>query len=237
MSFKDTISRIFRRKDEVQPDKEVVNTSNNWYLDQYESTLVQRNIFFVVAVVATVALAGSTMVIRYVKNTKSIEPFVIEIEERTGVPTVVDPVTIEAYSANDAVVRYFVMKYIRAREEYFPALYRYNFDTVVRVLSSESVYYSDYKPKFSVGNPQSPVNALGMGGARVVLLKSIIFPAPETAQIRFTLQTSGGSGAGSADKIVFLQYEFANINMNEDERLINPLGFRIVNYKIEDERL
>lgn len=222
-----------------QPNTESLNIANNWYADKYELMLVQRNIFFLMALVATIALAASIMVVRYVKSTKSIEPFVIEIEERTGVPTVVDPVTIEAYSANDTVVRYFIMKYIRAREEYSPSLYRYNFDTVVRVLSSEGVYYSDYKPKFSLGNPQSPVNTLGTAFYKTALLKSIIFPAPGTAQVRFTLQTDNSAGGiyNSADKIVFMQYEFANINMNENERLINPLGFRVTNYKIEDERL
>jgi len=237
MSLKDLMGKLLGSNNAAeQPNKETITTSGNWYTDRYESMLVQRNIFFLVAMIATVSLAFATLAVRYVKNTKSIEPFVIEIEERTGVPTVVDPVTIQAYSANDAVVRYFIMKYIRAREEYFPALYRYNFDTVVRVLSSESVYYSDYKPKFSLGNPQSPINTLG-AASRVVLLKSILFPAAGTAQVRFTIQTNGGNGPSSADKIVFLQYEFSNINMNEDERLINPLGFRVTNYKIEDERL
>lgn len=234
MDLKSIIAKLLNKKEGV--NKETLSVSESWYSDKYESLLVQRNIFFLISLITAVALSISVLFMRYIKTTQSIEPFVIQVEEKTGVPTVVDPVTIQAYSANDAVVRYFIMKYIKAREEYYPALYRYNFDTVVRVLSSESVYYSDYKPKFSMGNPQSPVNILGANASRTVALKSIIFPTPGTAQVRFALQVNANNGL-SSDKIALIQYEFTNINMNEDERLINPLGFRVINYKMDDERL
>jgi type IV secretion system protein VirB8 len=233
MNFGKLINRILKKGDgEDSPNKETLTVNKDWYSDLYESVVIQRNILFIITFVSIIGLITASIAIKYLKSNKSIEPFVIEIEERTGVPTVVDPVTIEAYSANDSIVRYFIMKYIRAREEYIPSLYRRNYEMVVRVLSTQAVYHDDYKPKFSMGNPQSPVNILGANGSRTVLLKSIVFPVANAAQVRFSIQMTN---ANIENKIVYLEYKFDNIKMNEDERMINPLGFVITNYKIDDE--
>ena len=221
-----------RNKGANTPAPEVLSVTKNWHADRYESVVVQRNLFFLCTIVCVVAILFSSLLIRYVKSSKAIEPFVIAIEEKTGVPTVVEPLSIQAYAANDAVARYFIMKYIKAREEYYPALYRYNYDTVVRVLSNEGVYYNDYRPKFSMNNPQSPATLYGLNGSRTLSLKSIIFPVPSTAQVRFSLQSSSGE---VMNKIALVEFQFSNISMDENERLINPLGFRITNYKLEDE--
>ena len=174
------------------------------------------------------------MVVRYIKNTKSIEPFVIEIERKTGIPTVVDPVSIRDYSANEAVQKYFIMKYIRAREEYYYQTFQYNFDTVVRVLSTPTIYYSDYRPTSAASNPNSPYNLYGQNTTRTAKWKSIIFQSEKVAQVRLTLETQGSSSSQS-DKLVLIAFDFQNVEMNDNERLVNPLGFVVTMYKIEDE--
>jgi len=112
-----------------------------------------------------------------------------------------------------------------------------NYYTVVRVLSSDNVYYSDYKPKFASSNPNSPYNQYGLGTTRGVNLKSLIFPTDTSAQVRLSFDVSGGTATTQSDKIVFMEFSFSDLNMNDDERLINPLGFRVDLYKIEDERI
>jgi type IV secretion system protein VirB8 len=215
--------------------KEAMQRVKNWYTDRYETVLVQRNLLFLILAVSIVTIALSLLVIRYIKSTRSLEPFVIEIEQKTGVPTVVDPLTIEAYSADQAIKRYFVLKYLKAREEFYFNTYRYSYDTVVRVLSSPDVYYKDYQPKFSIGNPNSPVNLYAQHTYRIVQLKSLIFTTPNTAQVRFVLETNGAV-ASRVDKVALIQFDFENLKMNDEERLINPLGFRVTLYRIEDEK-
>lgn len=209
-------------------------TIKSWYQETYETAIIQRNLFIVLSIIAIITTLAATLVVRYIKNTKSIEPFVIEIERKTGIPTVVDPISIKDYSANEAVQRYFIMKYIKAREEYFYQTFQYNFDTVVRVLSSPSIYYSDYKPKFAPSNPNSPYNLYGQSTNRTVKWKSIIFQSEKVAQVRLTLENQGGI-VSQIDKLVLIAFDFQNIEMNDNERLVNPLGFIVTMYKIEDE--
>lgn len=226
--------------EEEQPDKKVSNyiqkdcKLKEWNNDQYKSAVTQRNLLLVLLVLCFVVILISLSTIRYLKNTQSIEPFVIEIEEKDGVPTVVEPLSVKAYSANEAIKRYFIVKYIKAREEYFSSTFDRNFYDVVRVLSSTDVYYSDYRPKFNVNNPSSPYNLYGSSSYRIVGLKSIIFPSSKSAQIRVALNVIGQINL-VMNKIIYMEFDFKNLNMNDSDRLINPLGFQVTLFRIDDE--
>ena len=233
MGLKDIFAKLKNKENVAAPSD--VAVMRNWYRERYESTVIQRNLLFVVSIISLVIIAFSVFVIRYVRSTRSIEPFIIEIERKTGVPTVVDPVTIAAYSANTSVKRYFVWRYITAREEYFPSTYTYNYTTTVRVLSTPDVYFGDYRPQYSMANPTSPFNLYAQGSNRIVKLKSMIFTNDNAAQVRISMEVNGLMNM-RMDKIVFIEFDFQNIEMNDEERLINPLGFRVKLYRIEDER-
>ncbi len=126
------------------------------------------------------------------------------------------------------------MKYIRAREEYYSETFNRNFNDVVRVLSSSSVYYSDYRNKFGYNNPSSPYNLYGSGSYRTVGLKSIIFPSDTSAQIRINLTVSGQINM-VMNKIIYMEFDYFNLNMSEQDRLINPLGFQVTLFRMNDE--
>jgi type IV secretion system protein VirB8 len=212
----------------------ILQTTRNWYNDRYEWMQVQRSLLFLVTIVSAVAIIILTLSISYIKNTRSIEPFVIEIEQKTGVPTVVEPLTAKAYSGQDAIKRYFVWKYIKTREEYTFATYSRAFKEVSYMSSPE--VYSDYRRFFNSGNPQSPYNLLADTSIRTVELKSIIFQDEKTAQVRLKMLVTG-SQVSQSDKIVYIEFAFENLEMNDEQRFVNPLGFLVKNYRIEDERL
>ena len=206
----------------------------NWKDDKFQSAIVQRNLLLIGLLLCFILILVALSTIRYLKNTQSIDPFVIEIEEKSGVPTVVKPLSIETYSANESIKRYFVMKYIRAREEYYSETFNRNFNDVVRVLSNSSVYYSDYRNKFGYNNPSSPYNLYGSGSYRTVGLKSIIFPSNTSAQVRINLTVSGQINM-VMNKIIYMEFDYFNLNMNEQDRLINPLGFQVTLFRMNDE--
>ncbi len=197
--------------------------------------LLQRNLLVFVTVLLLGVMVISIITIRYLRSTKSIEPFIIEIEKKTGVPTVVEPVSVKMYSANEAIRRYLIWEYIQAREEYNNSTYSSNFMNKVRVLSSPDVYYGDYRQKFGIANPKSPYNLYGTSSSVKVSLKSMIFPTASSAQVRILREVVGSIGMRS-DKIILMEFEFKNIEMNDEERRINPLGFQVTLYRIEDER-
>jgi type IV secretion system protein VirB8 len=214
-------------------DKSVLESAKNWYSDRYESMVVQRNALFLLSLASAFVIALSVSYIRYLKSSNTIEPFVIEIEKKTGVTTVVDPVTIQAYAAEESVKRYFIMKYIRAREEYTSATFKDNFNNVVRVLSAGYVYGA-YRAEASPNNAESVAQRYSTNSTRTVELKSIVFKSERAAQVRIKI-LSEGSLNRAEDKIVLIEYNFSNMQMNPEERLINPLGFQVTLYRIEND--
>lgn len=214
--------------------KNAKNDDNKWQSDYTGSLALQRNLMFFLVVVFAVTIAGSAFTINYLQSTRSVEPFIIEIEPKTGVTTVIKRHKEEIFTEDEAVKKYFVMKYIRAREGYTSHTFRNNFNEVVRVLSDDDVYYRDYRPKFQTNNPNSPINILGTNSTRRVLLKSIIFPTKNSVQVRVQLKSEGVYNAVE-NKIIYMEFSFDNIKMDEEERLVNPLGFKVTLYRMDDE--
>ena len=227
------LKSAIKKREQESVSKDVLDTVKNWYNDRYEDALIQRNLLFIALIISLLTIAFCLLMIRYVKNEHTIEPFVIEIEKKTGVPTVVEPLTVQAFSANETVKRYFIWKYIQAREEYLHSTFKKNYYKDVRAMSSDTVY-SRYRGAFGFNNPNSPYNSHAQHSTRTVKLKSMVFTGEKVAQIRVSIE-SGGSLTRKSDKIIVMEFNFRNIEMNEEERFINPLGFIVTLYRIEDE--
>jgi type IV secretion system protein VirB8 len=242
MKLKESLSKLFSKSSRENNSPEHAQTTNsfpnrvydNWFHDRYESAIVHRNMLIALNIACALIITFLCFGIFYIKSNRSIEPFVIEIEPKTGVPTVVDPITAKAYSGMDAVKRYFIWKYVTMREEFYSSTYQSNFDNL-RYLSSSDVYWN-YTKQFGRGNPDSPFNRLG-SGTRTVELKSIQFPDDSTAQVRIRVYTNAANGTFTSDKIIYMRYQFVNLELNDQQRLVNPLGFQVITYKIDDERI
>jgi len=236
MGLLDSIRGLFQKKQEapVQTTQIKKLEVKSWYQDNYEKVRTQRDLFLVIACISIIATGIAANFIHSLESTRKVEPFVIEIEKKTGIPTVVDPVSIAEYSSNESIRRYFITQYIKAREEYFGDTFQRMYSLVTRVLSTPAVYYSDYRPKYSPSNPNSPVNIFGQNVTRTVSWKSLIFQTNNTAQVRFVLETTTGT---KTNKIALVEFAFQNLQMSEEERLINPLGFVVTQYRIENDSI
>jgi len=207
----------------------------SWYSDRYQSVVVQRNILSLLALFAMIAVTISVIFVKQVTSSKSLEPYVIEIEEKTGVPTVVEQLSQSSFTTNTTLKRYFLYSFIKSVEGYNPATYIEDF-AKARLFSSSAVY-GKIRNRISSRNPNSPVSKMDKKGMIVVKLKSIQFMTPEKVQIRMRLETKGRSSGFSArrDVIAYVNFRFANINLTLEERFINPIGFQVIGYSIDDD--
>jgi type IV secretion system protein VirB8 len=206
----------------------------NWYHDRYESILVQRNFLFLLVVFASVLILSSVYVVGEIAANKSIKPFVVEIEDKTGITNLVNPLTRTEFTSNQALNSYFVMQYIRSRETYDSMTYQYNYQTVVRLYSERQIY-SDFWNNMQ-SNKNNPISMYGKNNSTVLKLRSIQFPEDNKAQVRFSVLESGGQ-KNNYPKIVTLIFEYKELDLTIDERQVNPLGFQVTQYRIDDEIL
>jgi len=212
-----------------------MQTHNSWFKDRYESLVVQRSVLIVLFLISIAVIVFLNISITYIKSSKSIEPFVIEIEPKTGVPTVIEPLSAVLYTGQEAIVRHLVWQYITMREEYnYADFFRVYRD--IRVFSSDAVY-GQYRGDFNVDNLRSPYNVYGENNVVRIELKSLILQDDKkSAQVRFR-RIVEGSRASVSDKIVLMRFDFVNLELSEDRRLLNPLGFIVTSYRIDDERV
>ncbi|MEQ9115932.1 MAG: type IV secretion system protein [Rickettsiales bacterium] len=222
---------------EVQGGKtaQSVSQARNWYSDRYESLVVQRNTLFLVSLVAIIATVVSSFVVLTVSTTKEIIPMLVEVEENTGFTNIVDPKTNETWTQDKALNEYFLMKYLEARETYNVASYMYNYNTVVRVLSTSQVY-SDFKKQISGRN--SPIAKYGSNMSTKIKVRSVQYlpdreSGDKNVQIRF--QVAESSGGKFYNKIVTILYNFTKLQLTFDDRMVNPLGFQIKSYAVADD--
>lgn len=220
------------KKTENKQDKQTKH--HNWYYDRYNIVVVQRNLLTVLVLGCIVIMFVGLLYINQISQYKAIEPFIVEIEEKTGIPTVVDQMSLKEYKADEVIQEYFIYTYIKARESYDYRTYSYDYHTTVRLLSNASVYLS-FRRNVSSRNEQSPVNLY----ARDIRLESGIKSIQDiegAKQIRILVKhIKRNSTIKEEHKIIYLKYEFANLNITLEERLVNPLGFRVTEYRVDED--
>ena len=178
-------------------------------------------------------------IVKEILSTKSIEPFVLTIEDQTGVTTLVDPTSELTLTSNEALNRYFLFKYMIAREAYDPITFNSD-KNLVRLMSTQDVYSSFNS--FLNRSPLSPITLYGTANHTTFKLKSIqfvdsadnIIPKTVTAQVRFSV-TESEREKKVYDKIATIVFAYVTMELSKEDRYINPLGFQIRNYRVDDE--
>jgi type IV secretion system protein VirB8 len=212
----------------------------NWYEDKYQSVLIWRNWLFTLTMVSLLGIIAVCGTLYFMLPLKSVSPFVIQIDEKTGISEIVDNRSVREYSANEMLIKYFAMQYISARENYDINTFKSN-SAIIYAMSSPDVYRK-YLADISQENPDSPLNKYSFNINRYVTLISFsILSKTETGesiiQVRINVKEPSTSGAMKEyySIITISCYFESNLQLNEKERLINPLGFMITSYKSDEE--
>ncbi|TBR36969.1 MULTISPECIES: virB8 family protein [Dyella] len=196
------------------------------------------------AMVATVVLAGGYI---FVIPLKEKTPFLVMADAYTGTSTVsrlADDRTLGQITTSEAVNRSHIARYVMARESYDEAIMRMRDWKTVFVMSSPGVA-SAYRAIYADSNPDSPYVVYGKERALRVRILSIVLhssatnKAPTGATVRFQRSVyakSSGTSVLLDGKIATLTYSYKpGLKMDERDRVENPLGFQVSNYRIDDD--
>lgn len=207
----------------------------SWYSNKYQFVLVQKKIlsFFCIVAMATVVIA--VIFVKKFTESKSFEPYVIEFEEKTGVLNVVENLTQSKLTADEAIKKFYLYSFLEVGEGY--NYVTYNSDRKKLGLLTTSSVYRQLYDKYSVRNENSVVNVLRDRGILTIKIKSIIFLTPFIASIRFVIYNSSPTGKYPKEKhqIANIQFTFSDMQMTQEERFMNPLGFQVVRYSVGDD--
>lgn len=222
--------RFFKREKNTESlDKDI-----DWNSNRYSTVVAQRNILLLFALILLATISISILVIFKISTSSTIEPFVIEIDKKSGIVQLVDPVTVKQYSADEALNEYFISEYIKAREVFDPYNYNYNYYTKVRLFSSSNVY-NEFRNYIGSQNMDDLFNSYSDTKSEFKI-RSIQKLGNDAIQVRFFVEFKRKDGSSTRkNKIVIMSYRYASLEMDDQQRYINPLGFQVILYRVDDE--
>ncbi|MDR0288820.1 MAG: type IV secretion system protein [Rickettsiales bacterium] len=222
--------KLFKQKNNESLDKDI-----SWSSSRYSTVVAQRNTLLLFTLILLVAISVSILAIFKISTSSTIEPFVIEIEKKSGIVQLVDPVTVKQYSADKVLNNHFIAEYIKAREVFDKYNYNYNYYTKVRLFSSSNVY-NEFRNYISSQNMDDLFNLYSGFVKNEFKIRSIQKLYDDTFQVRFTVEFTRKDGSSvRKNKIVIMSYKYASLEMNDQQRYVNPLGFQVTSYRVDDE--
>ncbi|MGE4409601.1 MAG: virB8 family protein [Sphingobium sp.] len=178
------------------------------------------------AIVSVIALAGLTPL-------KTVEPFVIRVDNANGIVDVVSGLKAGPAKYDDVVAKWFAARYVRGREGYNASEAEMNFRTVA--LMSAPAEQERFAEWYRGRNPNSPQNVYGDRATAKIKIKTIALIGKHVMQVRYVRTVTRGEHVSKSDWIATLTYSFTNAPMSEQDRLINPLGFVVSEYRADPE--
>jgi type IV secretion system protein VirB8 len=203
--------------------------------DQDRMIQAQRSmrVAWFVAIVAGILAATSIFAVAALTPLKSVEPFVVRVDTSTGIVDVVSALTSSAGTYDEAVTKYFAAKYVRAREGYVWSEAKENFRTVA--LLSTQPEQARFSAFYRGSNPQSPQNTFGHSGKVRISIASISLINSNVVSVRYVRKTVGGNEDKTTHWVATLTFSYVNAPMSWSDRLVNPLGFAVSEYRADPE--
>lgn len=210
-----------------------------WYLDRYERVRVQKNWLLMITFICLVALLIAVMSILSLSDRRNFEPFLIQLDKKTGIATTVEDRSIAQYSARDSVIKSSIARYVLAREGYDAGNYEYFYFGIVRLFSTPKVWRQFYS-QVRKGSPTSPLR-LGDNSIRKAFIKSITYlnNTKNRVLVRFSVSQYDSYLKNKSKEEHYaatIEYQFVrNLNLKQNERYFNPLNFQVTSYTKDTE--
>ena len=205
----------------------------DWFYDRYQSARVNGNRWFVAAILLGLLACLAVAAVVVLTPLKTVRPFLVEANNASGEVHVLRPFDVANFAPSDAVSKSFLARYVIGRETYDPQDLKENYQTVR--LMSDSVESQHVDSQLSLTNATSPLNRYQHHTVRTVRVKSVSFLNKRTAQVRFasteTTQTTKKEDAW----VAIVSFRFVNLPETEQDRLVNPLGFQVTAYRVDQE--
>jgi type IV secretion system protein VirB8 len=205
-----------------------------WEQDLLLQAHRSKRLAWTVAAVSSALSIVSVGAVAAMAPLKTVEPFVIRVDNATGIVDVVSALRDGPTAYGEAVTRYFLAKYVRAREGYSRSEAEANFKTVS--LLSDGPEQNRFAAYYRGSNPESPQVAYGRTGVAEVRIKTISLLGPNLASVRFLRETRKGDETRASHWIATLTFEVRpDAKVSTSDRLVNPIGFLVSEYRADPE--
>jgi len=211
----------------------------SWDADRAAQAARSSKIAWVVAAAAVLVAIAASCAVMLLAPLKHVEPFVIRVDSSTGLIDVV-PVYTRTAKLPETVTRYLLTHYVEVCEQFY-------WSTAERDYEECGAYNSAarnqaWSAEWALSNPKSPLNLHKDGSEVSVHVVSVIFfqratGTTDLAQVRYIRATRTGDEAGErvTHWVANLEFTYSTPSTDVRSRQWNPLGFRILDFRAEQE--
>lgn len=222
-----------------RPLQEYLLEANAWDQDRLAALRMTVRRAWQVAAAACLCTLAASLALVLLLPLKRTEPFVIRVDNSTGVVDVV-PIYAGHLQAEQSVTRYFLTHYIMVCE-------RFNLATAESDYEECGAFHTArgnqlWAALWSRSNPLSPLNLHRDGSGVSVQIESVSFiqragGIADLAQVRYLKNehSTDGQVQRVSHWIATIQYAYAVASPDPQVRRWNPLGFKIVDLVAEPE--
>lgn len=197
------------------------------------------------AIVMSLILAGGYFVFLPLKEKV---PYLVMADAYTGTSTVArltGNLGEHGITANEALNKSNIAHFVMARESYdYSQFGQQDWNTVYAMATP--LVTAGYAKLFSKENPENPQTLFGKNKSIRVKILSLQLhdPAetggtPKSATVRFQrslYDKAAGVSTPLDSKIASLEFSYnANLKMDEPNRILNPLGFQVTSYRVDND--
>lgn len=216
-------------------ESEHFEAANRWDVSRVEQLQRSESRAWRVAAGACVIAVISVGAVAVMATRHSVEPFLVRTDTKTGAPDIVSMLKDVDVTGDEVIAKYWVGRYVDARETYDWHTLQSDYDAV-GLMSSSSVG-ADYASLFA--GDEALQDRWGRSVRATVKIVSIVLSGNNTATVRFTKTTTRatrGTEPTVTHWIATLGFRYDTAaRISESQRRVNPLGFRVTSYRLDPE--
>ncbi|WP_195886769.1 type IV secretion system protein VirB8 [Bartonella senegalensis] len=224
---------LWRSHVKIDELNEYIKEARSFDIDRMHGMRQRMRIAIALTVLFGLMTIALALAVAALTPLKTVEPFVIRVDNSTGIIETVSALKETPNDYDEAITRYFASKYVRAREGFQLSEAEHNFRLISLLSSPEE--QGRFARWYAGNNPESPQN-IYQNMIATVTIKSISFLSKDLIQVRYYKTVREFNGKENISHWVsILNFSYINAQISTQDRLINPLGFQVSEYRSDPE--
>ena len=215
--------------------EEHFKNGETWENEIVSNAIQSKKRAWIIAIISLSIALISIVIVLLLFPTKREVPYVVTVDRSTGFTEVTKPLQASGISEDQAVTESNLVKYVSAREQYIPAMLKNNYDLISLMSGKQAL--KEYRSLWDAQNPQNPSVKHGQKTFIDIKIKSIQFITEKIATVRFQREKRVNEQLIISDWVATIEFQYSQKPMKTKDRFSNPLGFQVINYRLNPEVL
>ena len=209
--------------------------ARSWAVDTEHQQRRSHRVAWIIAVVATVIAVLEALALVALAPIKTVVPYTLLVDRTTGFVQVLDGTKPQKVTPTAALSNSMLAQYVIARETFDINALAEQYKKVA--LWSGETARRDYLSLIPTNNPLSPLNIYPRATIVATTISSVSPSGPDTAQVRFVTERRDPNQAAPQRSYwaAQIRYRYSGEPMSLEDRLANPLGFQVTDYRRDQE--